>query len=523
MASQKRGQWNSSFTFILASVGSAVGLGNAWRFPGLAAKYGGGTFILVYLIMMILMGIPLLMMEISIGRKTQCGAIHAIGALNKKMQWIGWSATLNSFVIVTYYAVVFGWVILMAAISPMFASMTHNAEEAGKLWMKTIMTTGTTDGFFTTSTAALLALVIAWIFIYVCIRNGASSVGKVVKFTVFAPVICLVIMAVKGLFMEGGFEGLVVMVTPDFSQLLTADVWIDAVGQVFYSLSIMMAIMFAYGSYLPKTTNIARDAVIIALADLGVSLLSSLVMFTTMGGVGMLDNMSTSGVATAFIIYPQAMVNLTGSGVFNAIFAFIFYFCLCTLAIDSAFSIVEGVSASIADKFKLSPKRTTFIICLIASTLSLIFVTGSGLAFLDIVDYYANNINLVFIGILETVAVGWFFKTGKVLEEINRNTKKFRMPKWWFFISVKVIAPVLLSGFFLWNFYTLISKHHGVYGAADGYSLTSNIVLGWVVSAVVILFGIIFSVIEHVFIKNEKYDPIPWDECKGGDEIRRNN
>ena len=223
MAGKKRGQWNSSFTFILASVGSAVGLGNAWRFPGLAAKYGGGTFILVYLFMMIILGIPLLMMEISMGRKTQCGAIHAIGALNKKFQWIGWSATINAFVIVTYYAVVFGWVILMAAVSPLFSRLTGNPEEAGKLWMNTIQTTGTTDGFSKTSTPALIALIVAWLLIYVCIRNGASSVSKVVKFTVFAPVVCLLIMAVKGIFMPGGMAGLVKMITPDFSQLFTAD------------------------------------------------------------------------------------------------------------------------------------------------------------------------------------------------------------------------------------------------------------------------------------------------------------
>lgn len=514
MESEKRGQWNSSFTFILASVGSAVGLGNAWRFPGLAAKYGGGTFIFVYMIMLLVLGIPLLMMEISIGRKTQCGAIHAIGSLNKKFQWIGWSATLNAFVIVTYYAVVFGWVILMALISFKFAGLTGDPESAGSLWLQTIQTTGTTEGFFTTSTAALIALVIAWAFIYYCIRNGASSVSKVVKFTVFAPIACLIIMAVKGIFMPGGINGLVKMFTPNLAQLAEADLWIDAVGQVFYSLSIMMAIMFAYGSYLPKTSNIARDAVIIALSDLGVSLLSSIVMFTTMGGVGMLDNISTSGVATAFIIYPQAIVKLTGSGIFNAVFAFIFYFCLCTLAIDSAFSIVEGVSASISDKFKWNPKKTTIIICLIASAFSLIFVTGAGLAFLDIVDYYANNINLVFIGILETIAVGWLFKTGKILEEINKNTKKFRMPKWWFYLSVKVIAPVLLTGFFLWNFYTLAFKNHGIYGAADGYSASANIILGWAVSAIVILFGIIFSIVEFFTVKDKKYDPVPWDEIK---------
>ena len=226
----------------------------------------------------------------------------------------------------------------------------------------------------------------------------------------------------------------------------------------------------------------------------------------------MLDNMSTSGVATAFIIYPQAMVKLTGSGIFNAVFAFIFYFCLCTLAIDSAFSIVEGVSASISDKFKWNPKKTTIIICLIASAISLIFVTGAGLAFLDIVDYYANNINLVFIGILETIAAGWFFKTSKILDEINKNTKKFKMPGWWFYISLKVIAPILLIGFFGWNFYTLAFKNHGIYGAGDGYSAAANVILGWCVSTVVIFFGIVFSIIESIVVKDKKYDPVPWDE-----------
>ena len=208
MASEKRGQWASSFTFILASVGSAVGLGNAWRFPGLAAKYGGGTFIFIYMLMMIVLGIPLLMMEIAIGRRTKSGATAALGSLNKKFQWIGWSSTLNAFVIVTYYAVVFGWVILMALNSYQFAGLTGNSEAAGKVWMNAIQTTGTTDGFGTISTFALVSLFIAWIFIYVCIRNGASSVSKVVKFTVFAPVACLIIMAVKGMFMQGGMEGL---------------------------------------------------------------------------------------------------------------------------------------------------------------------------------------------------------------------------------------------------------------------------------------------------------------------------
>lgn len=143
----------------------------------------------------------------------------------------------------------------------------------------------------------------------------------------------------------------------------------------------MMAIMIAYGSYLSDSSNIAKDATIIAFADLGVSVLSGIVMFTTMYGVGMtVNDMSSSGIATAFIIFPQAIVNLTDIGWVNAIFGFVFYACLSSLAIDSAFSIVEGVSTAVADRLKLDGRKTTKFICIISAVLSIIFITESGLA-----------------------------------------------------------------------------------------------------------------------------------------------
>lgn len=514
MSSEKRGSWGNSFTFILAAVGSAVGLGNAWRFPGLASKYGGGTFLLIYFILMLIMGIPLLMMEISIGRKTRSGVIPAIGSINKKFQWIGWAATSNAFVIVTYYAVVFAWVILMAALSFKFASITGDGDAASSLWASSIQTTGTTSGFLNISTLAFLALLVAWGLIYYCIRNGASSVGKVVKYTVFIPIICLIIMAVKGISMPGGIDGLAKLFKPELSILKTPNIWIDACGQVFYSLSIMMAIMFAYGSYLPEDSNIARDAVIIAFSDLAISVLSGIVMFTTMGGVGMMDKISDSGVATAFIIYPQAIVHLTNNGIINAVFAFVFYLCLCTLAIDSAFSIVEGVSASISDKYHWNAKTTTIVICAISGLISVLFTTQAGLACLDIVDYYANSINLVFIGICETIAIGWFFDSKKLLNEINRNSKKFKMSPYWFVTSIKFVAPVILVVFFIWNMYSLIFKSHGLYGAGDGYSLTCNIILGWCMSLLVIFSGLIAFIIEKIKKVDKNYIPTKWDDIK---------
>lgn len=496
---EKRGMWSSRFTFILAAVGSAVGLGNAWRFPGLAAKHGGGTFLLVYLLAMLVMGIPLLMMEVSIARKFRKGAIESMRGIKKRFEPIGWAATSNAFVIVCYYSVVFAWVILMFFNSWQFAGMTGNSEAASNLFFELTQTTGVIEG---TSIPGelLLCLLIAWGLIFYCIRNGANSVGKVVKFTVFAPVVLLLIMALKGVTMDGAMQGVAMLFIPDFSALSDASLWVDAVGQVFYSLSIMMAIMFAYGSYLPDDANIPVDCMIIAFSDMAVSVLSGIVMFSTMGGTGMLDKITDSGISTAFMVYPQAIVNLTDIGWVNAIFGAIFYLMLITLAIDSAFSIVEGISASISDKFHLRPKKVTIAICSICGVISILFVTQSGLAWLDIVDNWTNQINLIVIGVLECVAIGWCFNLRKVLSEVNRNTKEFKIPYWWFAASIKVIAPVLLTGLFVWNMYTLFVIKGGTYN--PDYAIWAQIAAGWVVSVLVFVSGFIAKLVIKRMKKN---------------------
>ncbi len=506
---EKRGMWSSRFTFILAAIGSAVGLGNAWRFPGLAAKHGGGTFLLVYLFAMLAMGIPLLMMEIAVARKFRKGAIESMRGIGKKWEPVGWAATSNAFVIVCYYSVVFAWVILMFINSWQFAGMTHDNEAAGNLFMKLTESTAAIEGSSIPG-IVLLCLLVAWGLIFFCIRNGASSVGKVVKFTVFAPVILLVVMAIKGCTMPGALDGLKILFVPDFTQLGDATLWVDAVGQVFYSLSIMMAIMFAYGSYVGDDADIAADAMIIAFSDMAISVLSGIVMFSTMGGTGMLDQITESGIGTAFFVYPQAIVNLTDLGWFNAIFGAVFYLMLITLAIDSAFSIVEGVSAAVADKFHLKPKNVTLAICAVAGLISIVFVTQAGLAWLDIVDNWANSVNLIIVGVLECIAIGWTFNLRKVLKEVNKNAKRFVTPYWWFAASIKFIAPILLVGMFVWNMVTLFVKNGGSYGE---YPIWAQIVAGWIVTVLVFASGFIAKLVVNKK-KKEGYveDEVVWED-----------
>lgn len=481
---KKRDMWASRSTFILASIGSAVGLGNAWRFPGLAAKHGGGTFLLVYLVALFLIGIPLLMMEISIARKFHKGAGESMRGINRKMEFVGWAATANAFVIVTYYAIVFAWVLLMVFGALKFAGMTGDTQSASQVFANLTQTTWDVKGY-TIPLPVFISALVAWGAIYYCIRNGANSVGKVVKYTVIMPVVLLLIMAVKGCTMDGAMDGLQRFFVPQLEAFADPSLLVDAFGQVFYSLSIMMAIMFAYGSYLSEDANIAEDAIIIAASDAAVSVLSGIVMFSTMGGVGMLDDISASGIATAFIIYPQTIVNLTSVGWVNALFGVIFYLMLVTLAIDSAFSIVEGVSASVSDKFKLDSRKTTWVICIIAGIISLIYTTRAGLAWLDIVDNWTNQINLIVIGVLECITVGWLFDPDKVLKQINRNTNKFKMPRFWFRTSVRFIAPIVLSILFVWNLYDLFAIKGGHYG----YALWAELIGGWLVSVLVFCSG----------------------------------
>ena len=507
-----RDKWSSRSTFILAAVGSAVGLGNAWRFPGLAAKHGGGAFLFVYILAMLLIGIPMLMMEIAIGRRSRQGAPGAMRSVNKAGEHAGWIAVSNGIVIAIYYAVVFAWVILMFVLSFKFAGFTGDTEAASKLWLSTINTTGTTSGFGTVSWPVLGCLLVAWISCYLCIRNGTSSVGKVVKYTVSLPVICLLILAIRGFTLPGAMDGLTKLFVPDWTALGDSTLWVDAIGQVFYSLSVAMAIMFAYGSFVDDRANIAIDCVIIAVSDFVISLLAGIVMFTTMAGVGMLGNMSASGISTAFIIYPQAIVSLTDVPWINAAFAYVFYFCLITLAIDSLFSIVEGSSTAIADRFGLDKKKTTMILCLIEGVLGLVFVTGAGLACLDIVDNFVNSYTLILTGIFEVIVVGWCFRTSKVLDQINLNTGKFKMPKWWFYFSIKFAAPVILTALFVWNIVSLFIGG-GIYGAGDGYSLLSNIILGWLIMGLSLISGFIVKAIAKAR-KTDAEKDVGWDDIK---------
>nr|MDD6335292.1 sodium-dependent transporter [bacterium] len=508
----ERESWSSRSVFILAAIGSAVGLGNAWRFPGLAYTYGGGAFLLVYLLAMVILGFPLLLMELSIGRKTRLGAPGAFRSINKKAEWIGWAGVANAFFIVCYYAVVLAWVLFMVVKSFNMGAFTGDPAGAGQIFMNdVIQVTGiTAPGGYDIPGGMILALLVAWAMIYLCIRKGTTSVGKVVKYTVFLPIILLVLLAIKGFTLPHAADGLKQLFVPDWSALANPALWTAAFGQVFYSLSIMMAIMIAYGSFVSKKSDLIKDCAIIAISDMAISVLAGIVLFTTISGTGTMDAWALkagSSISTAFVVYPMALVSLSSSPVVNSIFAVIFYLTLLTLAIDSAFSIVEGVSTAISDKFHLNKRKTTFNVCLAAGLVSLLFATKAGLNWLDIVDHWCNEVNLLTVGVLECLAVGWFFKPSRIREEFNRTATGIRLGSWYDSL-IRCVCPLVLAGLLGWSLY-----HYFTQGGYDtqSYGLWPQFVGGWLVTLVVFTSGLM---VKRIAAKKhlQEDDVIPWDE-----------
>ncbi len=484
-----RQQWNSRSTFIMAAVGSAVGLGNAWRFPGMAYQNGGGAFLVPYFIALLTAGVPLLALELSIGKKYQTGAPSALAKLNKKFEWIGWWGVGTAFCICAYYSVVVAWVINYVALSFKVPWMEKASAEVFTQDVLQVSSGMFDLGGF--SLVVVLALVLAWICIWYCIRHGVTSVGKVVKYTVILPVVLLVFLIVRAVTLPGAWEGLSYYLVPDWSKLLDVNVWAAAYGQIFFSLSILFSIMMAYGSYLNQEAEVTKDAMIIGFADAGISFLSGFAAFGTLGYLAQVSGtpiaeMKHTGIMLAFVTYPEALAQMPGGKLAVILFSLVFFLMLFTLAIDSAFSIIEAIITAFVDKFNWNKERTTLWFCVIGFFSSLIFATRAGLYWLDVVDHFVNDFNLIGIGLIECIALGWVFGAEKLRAYLNSNTD-FKYGIWWDF-AIKYICPIV---FLFISVTYLITNIKNPY---DGYPIPHLIVGGWGIVVLTIIFGVIMSV-----------------------------
>ncbi len=437
----ERVRWNSRVIFMFAAIGSAVGLGNVWRFPYLAGKYGGGAFLIPYISMLLFLGIPLLIMEFAIGQRMQLGASGSFGKIKHMLSSIGFGAVLCGFVVVSYYAVIMAWSLL-------YLKFSFNLEwgsQTAKFFSNNVLCLSEgPSAAGQVITGILGALVIVWVLIYFSIWKGIKSVSKVVTFTMPLPIILLIILGVRGASLPGAIDGIMYYIRPNWFALKDPEVWSAAMSQIFFTLSLAFGIMIAYASYQHHTSDIAKNAVITSIANSCISIIAGFAVFATLGYMSTqqgipLDELAASGPSLAFIVFPEALSLLPMAPLFSGLF----FLMLITLGIDSAFSLVEAVTTVVSDRYPhLRREDLSLYVCIFGFLSGIVFTTASGLYYLGIVDHFITNYGLVFVGLLEAVAVGWIYGAEKLRSYIN-EVSDIKIGRWWSFL-IKYLVPVLL-------------------------------------------------------------------------------
>ncbi|MBQ7677635.1 MAG: sodium-dependent transporter [Lachnospiraceae bacterium] len=457
---KKRSSFGGSIGFVLAAAGSAVGLGNIWRFPYLAAKDGGGLFLCIYLVLALTFGYALLSSEIAIGRYTRESPLTAYDKLHPKFRYVGILACLVPMLILPYYCVIGGWV-LKYFIVFLSGGGIAAAED------------GYFTSFITGDTEPVMATVIFLLACAVIVLGGVNKgIERVSKFLM--PVLIVLVVAIsifsltishkEGGVMRTGLEGFAIMVIPDLTGITVGRFFstlMDAMGQLFYSLSIAMGIMVAYGSYVSDDTNLGKSINQIEIFDTLVAFLAGTMIIPAVYVFMGKEGLSASGPGLMFISLPKVFAQM---GRLGHVIGTLFFAMVLFAALTSAVSMMEAVVSSFHDQFPLKRKHATLIETLITLVLGVIVCLGYNKLYfelplpngstgqiLDVMDYISNYLFMPIVAISTCILIGYIVKPQFVIDEIEKSGQRFGR-KGMYIAMVKFIAPVLLSVLFLQSF-----------------------------------------------------------------------
>lgn len=431
----KRSNFTGKLGFVLAAAGSAVGLGNIWRFPYLAAKYGGGIFILVYLLLAITLGFTLMTTEIAIGRKTGLSAIGAFNKLDKRFGFVGYLACIVPFIITPYYCVIGGWVIKY-----MIAFITGNVSEAAGDDYFTGFITQPVEPIIWFLIFALLTAIVVMIGVQRGIEKASSILMPIL-------VVLIIGISIFCITRPGAIEGVKYYLLPDFSAFSATTV-LAAMGQLFYSMSLAMGIMITYGSYMKKDTHLRDSVRQIEIFDTAIAFLAGLMIvpsvFVFSGGS---EDALNKGPSLMFITLPKVFENMT----FGTVIGVAFFILVLFAALTSSISLLETNVSILSDKLKWSRKKSTIIaatyVILVGALVSLgfgplDFVTILGLGLLDFFDFISNSVLMPIVALLTCISIGFFIKPQVIYDEVELNGE-FKEKKF-YTIMLKWIAPICL-------------------------------------------------------------------------------
>ncbi|HIF9063782.1 TPA: sodium-dependent transporter [Photobacterium damselae] len=480
-----REQWGSRAGFILAAVGSAIGLGNIWRFPYMAYENGGGAFFIPYLFAMLTAGIPFMIMEFTLGHKLRSATPRAFAKLGGKYEWLGWFQVFIAAVIAVYYVAVIGWAISYLG----FSFKQSWGSDTNAFFFSEYLKLGEHSpsqlGGFQLHIA--IPMMIAWAItfaaIYSGVKGGIERASKIMMPLLFIMVLGLITRVV---FLPGALDGLNYLFQPDFSKILDAKVWSAAYGQIFFTLSVGFAIMIAYSSYLPSKSDINNNAFMTVLINCGFSITAGVLIFAVLGYMAQeqakpLTEVVSAGVGLAFVTIPAAINLLPAPYILGPLF----FLALVVAGLSSHISIIEAVTSAVIDKLNWSRKKAAIVVCGTGFIVSMAFATNGGLLLLDLVDYFINNVALLSSCLLELLIVGWLVKIADIRQYAN-SISDFTIGKW-FELCIRFISPIMLAIILVTNLYKTLAEGYG------GYDMSDLLTLGWGLVGMMIVVSIIIN------------------------------
>ncbi len=510
---EDREQWGTRAGFILAAVGSAVGLGNIWRFPYVAYDNGGGAFFIPYLFALLTAGIPLLIMEFTMGHKYRGSAPLSYARMNKKTEWIGWWQVAIAFVISTYYSVIIAWAM---AYTYFAVGLQWGEDTGGFLMGEYLKRVDIVNGAAIGSVGSIvpgvfIPLILVWVItLGILLRGAKKGIEKANRIFIPTLVVMFSIIVIRALTLEGATLGLEALFKPNWSEIASPGVWVAAYGQIFFSLSIAFAIMITFSSYLPKKSDINNNAFIAAFSNSSVELLAGFGVFAALGFMATqanvpIEEVATAGIGLAFVVFPEILNSFPG---LNGLFGVLFFGSLVFAGLSSLISIVETFIAGVHDKFKLSRTKSVMIGGGLSALVSILFATQGGLFFLDAIDYFINTFGVALSGLVSVITISWFVKKLKSFQAHANETSDLLTGLWWR-ICLGIVTPVVLGYMFVLNLINNLKDNY------EGYPTSFLIYSGWGVVLATIVVGFIFTSLKW----GEKDMEVPaYPEDRGVDE-----
>lgn len=480
-----RESWSARSGFIIAAIGSAVGLGNIWRFPYVAYENGGGAFLIPYLIAIFAAGLPLLFLDYAVGHKYRKAPPTAYKKLMNS-EALGWWQVMVTLLIGIYYASVLSW-----AGSYMFYSIGQQwGTDTEKFFFTSYLQNGEGLAFGFVPTL-FIGLVIVWTVVMFILYGGVKK-GVELSNKIFIPLLLILfsILVVQALRLPGAVDGLNAFFTPNWEAMANYKVWLAAFGHIFFSLSVGFGIMLTYSSYLKRKTNLTGSGLVVALANSSFEILAGIGIFAALGFMAYsagssVDEVVSGGIGLAFIAFPKIISSLGAGG---DLFGFLFFASLTVAGVTSMVSILQVPIAAFQDKLGWSRKRAVTIIAggsAIVSTI--LFSTHSAITFVDIIDYFANNIGIVGGGLLSIILVTWFRRP--LLKELQQHVNQYSSIKlgWGWNFLLTIVTPLSLLVALALTLKSIFAEGYG------GYPLHILLTVGGGTVALFIIGAVLFS------------------------------